>query len=187
MKPPSSSFPENSPGRFTSPTASVRFEAATEPEPQVRQIHVLRSRDQYVLIANQVVGASLPDWVPVTPQAVAVRGRVYGFDRASQQRLWTQTIDRHGIDLSQPRNLPVLTFMSNFRVAKLNAPGQFEQQCGLTCLDKRTGRAVFDNRKLDEPGFFVDFAADAEQKQLELRLFKSIIRLTFTDRPVPAP
>jgi outer membrane protein assembly factor BamB len=165
----------------------VTFEAGTEPEPQVRQIHVLRSRDHYVLIANQVVGASMPDWVPVTPQAVAVRGRVYGFDRATQQRLWTQTIDRHGIDLNQPKNLPVLTFMSNFRVQKVAAPNQVENRCGLTCLDKRTGRVVFDDRRLDETLFFVDFAADADQKQLELRLFRSTVRLTFTDKPVPEP
>jgi hypothetical protein len=164
----------------------ITFEAATEPEPQLRQIHVMRSRDEYVLIANQVVGSALPNWVQVTPQAVAVRGRVYGYDRANQKRLWTHEIDGHGIDLNQPRNLPVLTFMSNFRAAKPTTPSQFEQQYRLTCLDRRSGRVVFDNRN-DEQIFFVDFAADTEQKQLELRLFKSIVRLTFTDKPIPAP
>ena len=50
----------------------MTFEAAAEPEPQVQKIHVLRSRNQYLLIANRVVGSTLPNWVPVTPQAVAV-------------------------------------------------------------------------------------------------------------------
>jgi hypothetical protein len=58
---------------------------------------------------------------------------------------------------------------------------------GLTCLDKRNGRLAFDNREFDEQLLFVESTADKDQKQLDLRLFRSILRLTFTDRLLPSP
>ena len=161
---------------------SVRFESATEPEPQLRQIHVIRASEQYVLIANQVT--VIPGWQPVTPQAIPIRGRIYGFDRQTGKRLWTREIDRHGVELHQPSHLPVLTLICNFNVPKANGPG-LESHCGLTCIDKRTGEIVFDNRHLDEQIFFVEYTVDSDLKQLELRLFRSILRLTFTDNPLP--
>ena len=160
----------------------VRFETTAEREPQVRQIHVLRSRDHYVLIANQSTGG--PGWQQVGPQVIQVHGRVYGYDRQTGKRLWTTQMDRHGIDLHQPVNLPVLTFVSHFALAKKNSPAM-ESRYALTCLDKRNGRLVFDDRNFDEQILFVDYAADVEQKQLDLRLFRSVLRLTFTDKPFP--
>jgi hypothetical protein len=71
--------------------------------------------------------------------------------------------------------------MSSFNPQKLNSGGP---EFALTLIDKRTGLKVFDERKFDEPLLFVDYAADIVQKQLELRLFKSAVRLTFTDKPL---
>src|SRR5262245_18712430 len=174
-------------GRFTVVALAdgkVTFEAETEPESSLRQIQVLPSREHYVLIANQVTGNTIPgvQWQQVTPQAIAVRGRVYGFDRATGKRLWKREIDRHGIDLHQPGELPILTFMSSFNPLKPNGQGQ---EFGLTILDKRNGQVIFDDRKFDEPLLFIDYGVDVEQKQLELRLFKSTLRLTFTDKSLP--
>ena len=160
----------------------VRFETTAEREPQVRQIHMIRSREHYVLIANQSTGGS--GWQQIAPQVIPVHGRVYGYDRQSGKRLWTTQIDRQGIDLHQPGNLPVLTFVSHFALAKKNVPG-LDSHFGLTCLDKRNGRLVFDNRDFDEQLLFVEYAADIEQKQLDLRMFRSVLRLTFTDKPFP--
>ena len=143
---------------------------------------MIRSREHYVLIANQSTGGS--GWQQIAPQVIPVHGRVYGYDRQSGKRLWTTQIDRQGIDLHQPGNLPVLTFVSHFALAKKNVPG-LDSHFGLTCLDKRNGRLVFDNRDFDEQLLFVEYAADIEQKQLELRLFRSVLRLTFTDKPFP--
>jgi hypothetical protein len=159
---------------------SVRFEAATEPEPRLQQIYVIRSRDHYVLVANQVTGNAVPGWGNVTTQSVAVSGRVYGYERATAKRLWVHEFDRHGIDPHQPNNLPILTFMSSFKPQKPNSGGL---EFGLTLIDKRSGQIVFDQRNFDEQLLFVEYAADVVQKQLELRLFKSVLRLTFTDKP----
>ena len=52
-------------------------------------------------------------------------------------------------------------------------------------LDRRTGRIVFRDKKADEPLMTVDPYTDPDQRRLELRLFKSIVRLTFTDKPLP--
>jgi outer membrane protein assembly factor BamB len=174
-------------GKFTIVSladGSVRFEAATEPEPQLQQIYVIRSRDHYVLIANTVTGNAIPGvaWGNVTNQVVAVRGRVYGFDRATAKRLWVQEFDKHGIDLQQPGNLPILTFMASFSQQR-PAPQNLEYR--LTLLDKRTGRLVFNKANFDEPLLYVEYDADIIQKQLELRLLKSALRLTFTDKPIP--
>ncbi len=162
----------------------VRFETTAEPEPQVRQIHVIRSRENYVLIANQATGA-WPGWQQVAPQVIPVHGRVHGYNRQNGKHLWTTQVDRQGIDLHQPANLPVLTFVCHLTQLKKNTPG-LESNYGLTCLDKRNGRLVFDNRNLDETLLFVEYAADVDLKQLELRLFRSVLRLTFTDKPFPA-
>jgi hypothetical protein len=176
-------------GKFTVVSlsdGSVRFTGETQPEPQLRQLHIIRSRDQYVVIANQAAGNAIPgvQWQQVIPQVVAVRGHVYGFERVTGKRQWMYEIDRHGIDLHQPNCLPILTFVSCFNLPRPAGQG-LEQHFGLTCLDKRTGRVAFDDRKFDEQILFVDYAADIEQKQIELRLFKSIVRLAFTDKPVP--
>ena len=78
----------------------------------------------------------------------------------------------------------MLTFVSHFALPKKNVPG-LDSRYGLTCLDKRNGRLVIDNRDFDEQIPFVEYTADVEQKQLDLRLFRSILRLTFTDKPFP--
>jgi hypothetical protein len=161
----------------------VRFETTAERETQVRQIHMIRSRDHYVLIANQSTGGG-PGWQQVTPQVIPVHGRVYGYDRQNGKRLWTTQIDRHGIDLHQPGNLPVLTFVSHYALAKKAVPG-LDSHFALTCLDKRNGRLAFDNRDFDEQILYVEYGADVEQKQLDLRLFRSVLRLTFTDKAFP--
>jgi outer membrane protein assembly factor BamB len=173
-------------GKFTVVSlsdGSIRFSASAEPEPQLRQIHVLRSNDHYVLVANQATGNVIPGWLPVTPQTIAIRGRIYGYDRSTGKRLWTNEFDRHGIELHQPGSLPVVTLMCNFHAAKKDGLG-LESHYGLTCIDKRSGRIVFDNREFEQ-FFSVEYVADTDQKQLELRLFKSIVRLTFTDKPYP--
>jgi outer membrane protein assembly factor BamB len=175
-------------GKFTVVSlgdGSVRLEGPTERELLVRQIQVIRSNDHYVLIANQAP-SDPPGWPRVTPQTIAIKGRVYGYDRATGKRLWTHEFDRHGIELGQPANLPVLTLICNFQGQRRNGPGS-ENFYGLTCIDKRTGRIVFDDRELKEQFLWVDYAADPDDKQLELRLFRSIVRLTFTDKPVASP
>jgi hypothetical protein len=161
---------------------AIRFDAGTEPEPRLQQLHVIRGRDQYVAVANQVSGNALPGWGNVTTQSVAVAGRIYGFDRMTAKRLWVHEFDRHGIDLHQPANLPILTLMSSFNPPRPNS-GSLE--FGLTLIDKRTGQKILDERKFEEPLLFVEYAADVVQKQLELRFVKSVRRLTFTDKPLP--
>src|SRR5207302_7027588 len=68
----------------------VRFETPTEPEPDLRQLYVIRSRDHYVVIANQP-----PDptgWQQVTPQTIPIHGRVYG--RTEERRVGKTSVAR---------------------------------------------------------------------------------------------
>jgi outer membrane protein assembly factor BamB len=178
-------------GKFTVVSLAdgrVKFKGTTEPEPRAQQIYVIRSPDLYILVAHVPMPMGNPGWRPVTPQSIQVNGRVYGFDAATGGRLWTQEIHRHGIDLAQPANLPVLTFACCITEQKKNGQAYaFDNRFGLTCLDKRTGRLVFDERNLEEQFFSIDYTADPDQKQIELRMYRSVLRLTFTDQPVDEP
>ena len=162
----------------------VRFVARAEAEPQLSKIHVIRSRDEYVLIANEWA-ASPTGWQEPVLGAIPVKGRAYGYDRQTGKRLWTTPIDRQGIDLRQPAHVPVLTFVCRFDQPRTNGPPGIDSQFGLTILDKRNGRLVFDNRDLKEQILFIEYTGDADQKLLELRLLRSVVRLTFTDMPFP--
>jgi outer membrane protein assembly factor BamB len=162
---------------------NVRFVARAEAEPRLSRIHAIRSRDEYVLIANEWAAAPTGWGDPVTG-AIPVQGRVYGYDRQTGKRLWTTPIERQGIDLRQPSQVPVLTFVCRFDQPRVNGPGIDTQQ-GLTILDKRNGRVVFDNRDLKEKILFIEYTGDADQKLLEMRMLGSVVRLTFTDKPFP--
>jgi outer membrane protein assembly factor BamB len=178
-------------GKFTVVSLAdgrVKFKGTTEPEPRAQQIYVIRSPDLYILVAHVPrPEVANPNWRAVTVQSIPVNGRVYGFDAATGARLWTQEILRQGIDLSQPASLPVLTFACCIMEKKNGQAYAFDNRFGLTCLDKRTGRLVFDERNLEEQFFSIDYSADPDQKQIELRMYRSVLRLTFTDQPVDEP
>ncbi|MBS0260634.1 MAG: PQQ-binding-like beta-propeller repeat protein [Planctomycetes bacterium] len=157
---------------------TVKFRAPTEPEPSLRQLYVSRSRDRYIVIANQPTEST--GWQLATPQTVQVHGRVYAFDRTTGRREWMTEIHRQGWDLNQPGELPVMTFASQYTMQRGNLPS-FQTMWGLTCLDKRTGKILYDNRELNQNLLFVDYQGDVDLKQLDIRSFRLGLRLHFKD------
>jgi outer membrane protein assembly factor BamB/tetratricopeptide (TPR) repeat protein len=148
-----------------------------EPENKLQQILVLRSRTHYVLICKE------PTLVLGLQQNMPVDGNLHGFDRASGKKLWTTRVERQALDLNQPANLPVLTFAAQIIPAQRIAGKT--PRFSLMCIDKRNGRVVFNEEQANEPLYYIDYAADVEQHQLELKTFRSTVRLTFTDKPWP--
>ena len=134
-------------------SGKVRFASPLEGERSLGNIHVLRSRDQYVLIANQEAAnnESPPGYMisPVGNSAAAqqgrVHGRVYAFDRRTGKAQWQVPafVAFHGLLVDQPSESPLLLFVRNKNRA---TPSSRSQQSGsVLCLDRRDGRIVWDS------------------------------------------
>jgi hypothetical protein len=120
----------------------------------------------------------------VSPLNVQVNGDVHGFDRTSRQKLWTTRIENQALDPSQPAGLPILVFLMQTSQRTQTGPVPVHQS-NITCLDKRTGRIVYAERLTQEGQHHFDVTADVDQHQVDLRLGRSTVRLTFTDKPWP--
>jgi hypothetical protein len=164
----------------------VEYESTVETFGTAQQIFVQKDRDQYILFCNEPLeladGAGIAQISPL-PQNLFIHGKIHGFDRHTGKRTWTTRMERQGYDPNQPAALPILTFFAT-RVEQ-KPPGRAEQRMSLTCVDKRTGRVVFDDRQLDEPYPSIEFLPDLDERQIELRLVRSTLRLKFTDKPWP--
>lgn len=166
---------------------SVSRKSAIAPPANLQQIFVLRSREHYLLIGNERPdqnGVGNAPWIQVLPQSMPVTGFVHGFDRGSGKKLWSKRVVQQGLDPYQPAGLPILTFVIQLMERSKTGAG-VTPRFGMMCVDKRTGRTVFDEQQANEQLSYVDVAADIDQHQIELRLLRSTVRLTFTDKPWP--
>lgn len=161
-----------------------RWDSMAEPSPGIEKIKVFRSPERYTLIAN-FPAPPVQNGVRVQAigtQSMPVNGYVYGFDAKTGKRQWMQIIERHAIDVGQPASLPVLTFTCQYS----DYSGRGYSQFGILCLDQRNGKIVYEDRR-DEPLNSAEPVADPDQKRLELRLYRSLVQLTFTDKAIIPP
>ncbi|MFN0054491.1 MAG: PQQ-binding-like beta-propeller repeat protein [Planctomycetales bacterium] len=176
-------------GRFTVVAladGAPRWEAAVGPQPRVHQLVVVRSGGMYLAIINEPLANSVPQWIQSNLQSLPVNGTLHGFDVQTGQPLWTTRIQRQLLDMNQPAGLPLLTFMVQTQEPRAKAGALVENKLNLLCLDKRTGRVLYEDKRRDEPSlFYVEYGVDFDQQQIELKLARSTVRLTFTDTPWP--
>src|SRR5262249_26873024 len=136
-------------------------------ESNVQRIYVIRSQQQDFLVTDRPPGpmgvrqsgptatqfrfsGAIPPLMPPDAFTQPISGRVYAFDRTSGKPSWTEpaSIEQQNLWLAQPRELPVLVFVSN-----LQSPVPNRQQAisgSILCLDKRTGRLAYENDKLPQ-------------------------------------
>ena len=160
-----------------------------EAEPNLQSIHVIRSAAQDILVTNHPFIADRPQQrVIQLPQAnndpswLPVTGRVYAFDRASGKPQWSTPagVEQHGLVLNSPPELPVIVFLRTM-VVNLN-----QQHASMLCLDKRTGRAVYDDDDLPQLIQTYDIIGDAKEKTVTVTGAPSqTVTLKFTDKPIP--
>jgi hypothetical protein len=108
---------------------------------------------------------------------------VYAFDRASGQSQWQipALIDMHGFVASQGSEVPVMAFVRH--VQQRN-----QVKVSLLCLDKRTGRAVYQNDEVNGQASSFEASADPEERTVTLQIPGQSIVLNFTDAPTaPEP
>ncbi len=182
-------------GHFTLlnlPTGEKRINEQLEAEPQLHEILVQQTANQYVLIANhppRQTGGSpnvgMQNGVPdqSMPQ---VHGRIYAFDRATGKQQWSTSalvenfyaLAQQGLDLPALVLLRPATPVQNAGVASPS----------LLCIDRRTGRAVLAEDLGAAQNNFVfncEVAGDRDRKTMTIALPAKTVTLHFTDDPRP--
>ena len=158
-------------------------------ENSLNSIYLFASPDAYVLVTN---GAPTRNGqneniqpAPGGLNQQLVSGRVYGFDRVAGKRLWGPVrIDQYGLVLSQPAQLPVLTFARHVHRATPN--GQPDARTSMLCIDKRSGRIVFnDDKVLASPISNYEQVGDRADSTVSLLLPNKTVTLKFTDQEPP--
>lgn len=163
------------------------FESQLQPENNLTDLILIPYEQSYLVLASS------PSRIPVTSiQSNPVtgggdkqiqRGRLYAIDQHGKL-LWPEPvkiINQHLV-VGQPQNFPALVFASQIYEAQPNRPGKIRM--AVQCIDKRTGRTIFDKQDLPQPGYF-KVSADPEKKTMQIAVQKNAITLTFTDKPWP--
>jgi hypothetical protein len=164
------------------PDGKPVVEEKLDPENALNSIYLLRSAEQYLLMTNSP---------PERPQTFAaapggtndppVSGRLYAFSRATGKKMWPKPafIDQYGLVLTQPSELPVLTFM---RHATMVAGGT---KTSVLCIDKRSGDTLYHNDNLGLMINSYEFVADRDKSTVSLNLPGASIVLSFTNEIRP--
>jgi outer membrane protein assembly factor BamB len=147
-------------------------------------IHLLPWERGYILATHAAVAASSNQSVqpyPNSPDCPLITGRLYAFDRESGKSTWPAPIkiSQQGLLLSQPRDLPVLALLR--QVTKPGPINSRDPRLSVLCIDKRTGKVVYDREDL--PGTTVSacsFAADPAEQRVTITLPNQEIALTYT-------
>jgi hypothetical protein len=167
-----------------------RLEAEVQPEASLSSIHVFPSRERYVLVVNTPSASSSginASTIPLGTHVPLVSGKVYAFDRSSGRALWQApaVIDRYGLPLDQPTEVPVLTFLRHV-TQTANAPGSRPGTRGsVLCLDKRDGRILLQDDDIPAQIYNYQIVADVAKQVVQLMLPGKTFTLRFTDQPAP--
>jgi outer membrane protein assembly factor BamB len=162
-----------------------------EPETSLTGIFLLRFHEGYLLATN---GQARPEpnisvqAVPNVANSPLISGRVYAFETGTGKKLWPSPVvlSQQSLLLSQPRELPVLVLARQVhRPGPLNAR---DPKISLLCLEKRTGRVVYQNEQL--PGSAIasfELNGDPAAGTVSVAIGSRLVTLTFTDEPLEAP
>lgn len=169
------------------PDGQATIDAEIDKEPALQDVYLLRSPRLDLLITNRSTPQRPNNMnvaaMPGQPGAILVNGAVYGFNRQTGQRIYRQSLSQKGLILNQPADLPVLVFAAMVQRARSNQPGARGE---LACLDKRTGRFVF-QQETEQPMAIVDTVSNPEKHEVLVRTPVVAYRLKFTGEPEAAP
>ena len=155
-----------------------------ETQARMHEIFLVGSHDHYLLITNSPTPNRNGVFIRAMPGGLnrnpLINGFVYGFDRHTGERLWTRRLERQGMLLDQPRELPIVCFSSI--VYERQQQQRHSQHVSLLCLDKRTGHTVYQEQLGSEFGAF-ELETDPQQQKVHLRLLRKTVRMKLTDEP----
>jgi len=156
--------------------AEPLLQAQLEPDQALRMVHVLRSRDQYLVAANRV-GQTPADNAAIQVRSIVtggdvplVTGRLYAFDRRSGRPSWPAPvdIDQFGLPMDQPRETPVLLLLRQFTPP--GAQGPRREQTSILCLDRRTGQPLLDKTDIPTQTNAFEIVADRRKQTVTVIL-----------------
>ena len=168
----------------------MRFSVPLEAEPSLTWIQVIRSREQYLLLASQESPAAANGGNTALQMAQSVpqrgmHGHTYAFDRETGKLQWQMPafVSHHCLPADQPAESPLLMFVASRQAnSKLST--------SLLVLDRRTGRNVYEKDLLGS-SLSCDIVADLVKQTATIGLFGQPNRsLTFqlTSKPMaPEP
>jgi hypothetical protein len=155
------------------------MQAQVDAMPRLEGIWAQRSADRYVLIARDPSVGTNAQAMMMQPfmGSYAVTGRVYGLDRRTGKLIWSTNVDKQGIRMGQPAELPVLTFFIQGNVLE----GQtYRGHAALLCLDKRDGRVLHGKESKNHHPQFFETQIDLEKSIVDLRTPLGPVKMTFT-------
>jgi len=169
----------------------LRAGAARQALPRLEGLSLMRCDEGFLVVTHHPRTQTDPPQQIIQPIAgMAVRpvnlGWVFAFDPQGQP-LWPRPVqvnDQH-LPLEQPPGLPVLVFASQVYNRQPANPAS-RYQVSLLCLDKRTGRVVFEKQYANTSHTF-EAIGNTEEHSVTLRLQRNRVKLTFTDRPITEP
>lgn len=159
-----------------------------EAEPSLQRIFVLRSKGQDILVTDHPF---VPDRPPnksyMAPQGAnewacrLVTGRLYAFDRATGKQQWPApaAVEQHGLLLNSPAELPVIVFL------RMVQPNPGSAHGSMLCIDKRTGRMVYEFDELPQMMANYDLSGDAKEKTVSVTTPPQTTTLRYTGAPIP--
>lgn len=128
---------------------SPRVDADVGRVDSLDSIGVVRSADRYVLLTNAPPQGmvrrnmfSNNQWS--RPQLV--HGPVWAFDRQSGKALWAARVEKQSFEMTQPEDLPVLTFAAYDYDPQAAGAGRASQSITVKFIDARNGHSVHEEK-----------------------------------------
>lgn len=166
----------------------IKIDSPIEKEEDLNEVYVIRSQDHYVIVANRPWQQRPNIFINPLPGGfgcVVVDGMVYGFDRHSGEKLWSQEVKNHGLELTQSSEMPVLALASQIHRQQINNRGGRRYETAVVCLDKRTGNVLHEERRANTVST-VSLEADPANATVELNMQQAKVLMKFTDKQLDA-
>jgi outer membrane protein assembly factor BamB len=170
---------------------SVQIDAKVPAEPTLHEVFVFRTPTHDLLVTNRPAQNRDGDNVQPVPGGFGnpvINGTVHGFERSSGKLAFSTPVNNRSLTFNQPSELPVLVFASQiYRTAAMRNSGEAAMpRAAVLCIDKRTGRVVYDEQSAG-PITTIELQGDPDAHQVTLKTIRATARLTFTAEDWPAP
>ena len=150
-------------------------------------VHVFRSPEQTVVVFNGLERSG-----PTRLQFYGLQGvpsvqinqaKIHAFG-PDGKLLWREpvTVQDQYLVLHQPPRLPALIFACGVQDRRGAAPSQ--PQTAILAVDKRTGQVVRPKERFEGLSH-LRLIGDPEKKVIEIHLQRQVVKLNFTDAPIP--
>jgi outer membrane protein assembly factor BamB len=156
-----------------------------------RALHLMADSENAYVAVEGPPDPNLSPWgggvQPLMPKGYGVRcvpvnGSVYAFDRKTSKRRWFEEVESSMVVLGPFEDLPFVLFAS-YAQKQVGGPAfrNYQVVYQTMAVDKRTGKAVYENNAMPGGGTYSDLKVDSRSGKVEL--VASDRKITFTVVP----